>query len=676
MSTDYQTTLTQKQRELDMLLKLDGVRDTLNEDSDPQAMFDALVDFLRAWFNADGCAIVVVAETSDDVELSAASGIPEQMAHELCRVAMEQPGIQPLQHSIWQHILGVQIILGEYSMGGLVLARNTEAFTDDDQSMLTLVESQLDSAVIQARNVWKLSQHNLELQAIYDIDRLRDQASGEIEMMNSFTGVAIQYLQADLCLMLLADAETPGMIMRGIVDKYALSTEELESIREKSQLITIPQVIPTPERIQKLRLLAAPFAVAGERLGAVIIGREHPFSVSDHRLLHALMSQMDSALVFARTQSQLTQRKKELEIIYRIDRIRDREKDLDLMLQAVLTELTIAVASEMGFVTLYNSSQDEEMELRAFTVDGKQLTSPDYLTSVQGISRRALQQGSIIFSNASEDPIRSFVAIPLILNERIIGVFGVVNSTNNQGFNAEDRRMLAAITSQVDTAIFERLEQRRMRAILSRSVDPKVVEHLLQKADFHILAGERVTLTVLFADLRGSTEWAERTIPEELVATLNAFLGQMTDIILEFGGTLDKFVGDQVIGLFGTPVQMSDHAYRAAAAATRMQAVHAELQASLQAQGRELPDMGIGISSGEAIAGEFGHRIRSEFTALGRMVNLGSRLCGAAEPKQTLISESTYQMIQNLITARDLGKHSFKGISQPARIYELIAVKG
>jgi adenylate cyclase len=235
--------------------------------------------------------------------------------------------------------------------------------------------------------------------------------------------------------------------------------------------------------------------------------------------------------------------------------------------------------------------------------------------------------------------------------------------------------MLTAITSQVDTAIFERLEQRRMRAILSRSVDPKVVEHLLQKANFNILAGERVTLTVLFADLRGSTEWAERTVPEELVATLNIFLGQMTDVILEHGGTLDKFVGDQVIGLFGTPVHMDDHAYHAAAAAVKMQAVHLELQATLRQQGRELPSMGIGISSGEAIAGEIGHRIRSEFTALGRIVNLGSRLCGAADEGQTLMSEATYQMIEPLITAEDLGQQTFKGISQPCRVYELTSVK-
>jgi len=190
-----------------------------------------------------------------------------------------------------------------------------------------------------------------------------------------------------------------------------------------------------------------------------------------------------------------------------------------------------------------------------------------------------------------------------------------------------------------------------------------------------VLDGERVNLSVLFADLRGSTRWAEEVAPEEFVATLNIFLGQMTDIILEFGGTLDKFVGDEVIGLFGTPVHMDDHAYQAAGAALKMQVIHQELQAKLIEQGRRLPDMGIGISSGIAIAGEIGHRIRSEFTALGNVINFGSRLCGAAAPKQILISETTQQMIARFAHVNDLGEQTYKGILRPGTTYELISIQ-
>src|SRR5690606_36925742 len=134
--------------------------------------------------------------------------------------------------------------------------------------------------------------------------------------------------------------------------------------------------------------------------------------------------------------------------------------------------------------------------------------------------------------------------------------------------------------------VFERLERRQMRKVLSRSVDPKVLEHLLQRADDTVLAGERVVLSVLFADLRGSTEWAERTDPEELVNILNEFLSKMTDVIFKHGGTLDKFVGDEVIALFGCPVAMENHYQHAVRAALEMQAVHKKLQQQFADRGR------------------------------------------------------------------------------------------
>jgi adenylate cyclase len=106
-----------------------------------------------------------------------------------------------------------------------------------------------------------------------------------------------------------------------------------------------------------------------------------------------------------------------------------------------------------------------------------------------------------------------------------------------------------------------------------------------------------------------------------------------------------------------------------------MQVIHHQLQATLRAQGHELPAMGVGVSSGEAIAGEFGHPVRSEFTALGRIVNLGSRLCSAAQGGQVLISEATYDMIRPLATANNLGSMGLKGISQPTTVYELTHIE-
>lgn len=666
--------LQQKQRQLDLIGKLDQVRDGLSDDGDPKSMFDAFVVLLKEWFECTAAAIVLVAETSDDIELISTVGLPSPIAAELCQTILAQSENKLIANAPWANTIGIQIILDAYPLGALILARETQPFDENDMVEIELVECQLDSAVVQARMTWKLAQRNRELEAIYEIDRLRDKTANEAELMRDFTSVANSYFNADFCLILLTPGSSDNLLVYSIIDKHGLSPAALKEIQQKAETLTIPQVIATPQEAPHLTLLAAPFMVAGTRLGAVVVGRNQTFGLGDHRLLHAMMSQMDSAVVYVRVLQQLTQRKRELEIIYKIDRIRDQEKDLDTMLQSVLYELTQSISSEMGYIMLYNAGGEQELELRAVTADGK-IATVAYQESMQQISRTALNEGKMIYANPTEGEIHSYIASPLILNEKIIGVIGMVNSSKGETFTEEDRTMMHAITSQVDTAIFERLEQRRMRTILQRSVDPKVVDYLLQQADLNVLYGERVNLSVLFADLRGSTAWAERIAPEEFVSILNQFLGKMTDIILEFGGTLDKFVGDQVIGLFGTPVQMDDHAYRAASAALKMQAVHRELQTELEARGQSLPDMGIGISSGEAIAGEIGHSIRSEFTALGNIVNLGSRLCSTAEAKQILISGPTYEMVAPFAQVDFLGELSFKGIIHPCKTYAVLGIR-
>lgn len=673
MATDA---LAKKDRQLKLVLALDDARDALQDEDDPKEMFKAIVDLLKHNFEADAAAIMLVAETSDDIENLSVNGVPDDVAVELCREVMrfEKPG--PLKTSLWTHTLGQQIVLDKekYPFGAVFIARKSRPFDEDDLALFELAESQLDSAVIQARTIWKLAHRNRELEAIYQIDRLRDDTTTEADLISGFTHILIDYFKADLCMVILTHIDSGELIVRGVVDKHDLPATAMDAIRDLTSDIRIPQVVPTPPGIGGLTLLAAPFIVSGTRLGAVVLGRKSAFSIADHRLLYAMTSQMDSAVVHSRVNHQLFLRTKELETIYRIDQIRDRETELDSMLLEVLKELCKAVSSELGYLMLYEENKEEPLEIKASTV-GDLLTTSAYQQIVARYSRQALDSAHLVYSNAPEGPIRSIIAIPLILNERIIGVFGAVNSTNPRGFSSEDRRMLTAITSQVDTAIFERLERRRMRKVLSRSVDPKVLEHLLQRADDAVLTGERVVLTVLFADLRGSTEWAERTVPEELVSILNVFLGKMTDVIFKHGGTLDKFVGDEVIGLFGSPVQLPDHAERAARAALEMQEVHKQIQAEFSALGKELPPMGVGVSSGEVIAGEFGPPIRTDFTAMGRVMNLGARLCGAAKPGQVVISPATYHVLRDKVEVERGESITLKGIGQPLPLFQLLKIK-
>lgn len=673
MATD---TLLQKERQLKLVLALDKARDSDEVLDDPTSMFREIVQILRQHFEADACAVLLVDETSNEIESIVGTGVPDDMAIDLCRQAMRMETPGHIETARWSYTMGLQIALrrGEYPMGGFFLARRSTPFDEADVELLQLAESQIDSAIIQARLLWKLANRNLELEAIYQIDRMRDENADEGELTAGFTAFLAEKFKADLCMICLTHVDTGELVVRGLVDKRDLSASKLEAIIDLAKDVRMAQAIPTPPGVERMILLAAPLIVAGNRLGLIVVGRKSPFTVAENRLLFAIISQIDSAIVHSRVMQQLSQRNKELEAIYRIDQIRDSENDFDMMLQLVLAELCKAVSSEIGYLMLYKATSEEQLELKATTTTGI-ISTPAYVDMINRVSREALQTARPVYSNESDGALRSIVAVPLILNDKIIGVFGAINSKNSRGFSAEDRRMLTAITSQVDTAIFERLEKRQMRRVLSRSVDPKVLEHLLQSAHDTVLAGERVVLSVLFGDLRGSTKWAETIDPEELVNTLNIFLGSMVNVIFKHGGTLDKFVGDEVIALFGCPVYMEDHAYRAATAALEMQAVQRQIQAELRAQGRSLPPMGIGISSGEVIAGEFGPPIRTDFTAMGRVMNLGARLCSAAGPEEIYISEATFSMLEYEITAQPLDAVSLKGIGESVPVYKLLGLK-
>jgi adenylate cyclase len=670
----------QKRRQLELVLALDAARDAAEIHREPDAMFRAIVDLLKERFTADACAVMLWEEASVDdqhtmVESLVYTGMAEADANMLCKAAAQLTVPESVPSGSWAYTLALQVIQdeNEQSLGALVLARQSAPFTTADAELLEIAESQIDSAIVQARNTRQLSSRNMQLEAIYEIDRMRDLTPDENELITGFTTVLIEYFHAELCMVVLSHMDDGDMLLRGIVDKKNLPLEAIDRIRELSGEVNLPQEIATPSSISGLNLLAAPLVVSGVKLGSVVVGRKPTFTVADHRLLFAMMSQMDSAVAYSRTTQQLQQRNKELEAIYRIDQIRDSDVDFDTMMQQVLRELCSAVSSEIGYLMLYTETREERLELKATTVEGL-LTSPVYYDAIRRLSREALEKAEPVYSNQSDGAVRSIVAVPLILNERILGVFGTLNSSNPRGFSAEDRRMLTAITSQVDTAIFERLERRRMRRVLSRSVDPKVLERLLERTDDSILTGERVDLSILIADLRGSTEWAEHTDPEELVGSLNKFLARMTDVIFEYGGTLDKFVGDEIIALFGSPVVMDDHAMVAAQCALKMQSAHQELCQSLLAEGIKLPQMGLSVSSGEAIAGEFGPPIRTDFTAMGRLMNLASRLCSIAGPGQIYISKTTATRLGDRCENRPLEPTTLKGIGS-VDVFELLKIE-
>ncbi len=523
-----------------------------------------------------------------------------------------------------------------------------------------------------------------ELDIIVAIDHIRDTASEPTTMLVSIVKLLADKLQADLCLLSLRDRETGDMELKAVHDgsenlgqlgqfvtrELAERIIELDSVTiwEGQEILPAEVLVNMPANLQ---LAAVPIIMGTkERLGALLLARSQPpFGPDDIQLLKTAEDQIDSAVIQGYGYYELQQYVRELETIYHIDHIRDQNLPFDEMLSVVLQALCQVIEAKMGFAMLYDHA-GKRLEMRAATHDDLFRVSP-YYEVVGRVANESLQRAELVCHNDLGNTLRSIMCIPLILNEQIIGVLGVVNHCQPHGFGYEDRRLLSAIGSQMDTAIFESLEKRRLREVLGRSVDPRVMERLLASANVDFLKGERSVLTVLYADIRGSTWLAERTDPELLVGFINHYLGQMTEIILSHEATLDKFVGDEVIALFGAPFPQEDHALRAVRVGLAMQAAHQVVMDIWQDRGVEAAPIGVGIATGEMIVGEMGSSQRTDYTVIGRAANLGARICSVAKAGQVLISQATYDLVRDKVEATPIPGMRFKGVGGDVTVYEI-----
>lgn len=522
------------------------------------------------------------------------------------------------------------------------------------------------------------------LEVVLEIDRLRDSISDErrliAELMNRLTEAA----EAELGLLYLRDDEAltgaNELQLRHVVDRARLyspaAAAPLRALAEHAATLTTAEPLASDVRLHADRAtygLATSLHVDGRSLGALLLINEgRPFNGGETELINAAISQVDSALHTARLLRDLARKKRELETIYRIDLVRDRYQDMDSLLNAALPEICAAVEAETGFVLLYDHD-GTQLEMRAATDhDLHHLNDP--ASPIHAATQAAIAQAGTVHRTWANGPWRALVCQPLILHGRMIGVLGMANRKGRADFTRHDLNLLNAIVSQVDTAIFEGLQTQRLRNAFGQCVGPQVMDRLLRTGADEVLTGDRVPLTTLFSDIRGFTDMSERLDPDDLQAVLNDHLSAMTNLVLAYEGTLDKYIGDCVMCFFNAPERQPDHALRAVRLALEMQAAHHQVMARWH--GRvPLPPIGIGVSTGETMVGNFGSVKRLEYTAIGHDVNLAARLCGVAEADEVLISHSTYELVQDYIEVEAKPVMQLKGIHGEVASYRVVGLK-
>jgi adenylate cyclase len=308
----------------------------------------------------------------------------------------------------------------------------------------------------------------------------------------------------------------------------------------------------------------------------------------------------------------------------------------------------------------------------------------------QSIARRAVDERlAILTDNAAADDrfkgksivmqsVRSAMCTPLMGSEgRVLGIIYVDNMTATNSFGDEDLEFLIAFSGIAAVAIensqlIERIQ--REAVVLSnfqRYFAPDLAEQIAGELEQVQLGGTKRPVVVFFSDIRGFTSMSENMTPDEIATLLTEYFTEMVEIVFENGGTLDKFMGDAIMALWGAPISHDDDADRAMRAALRQQETLKELNEKWAKDGRTQVEIGIGINFGEVFAGNIGSDRRLEYTVIGDAVNTASRLCDKASAGEILLSQPFYDVLKNPPEVEPLEPLDLKGKAQAVPVYRV-----
>ncbi|MGH7596488.1 MAG: CHASE2 domain-containing protein [bacterium] len=237
---------------------------------------------------------------------------------------------------------------------------------------------------------------------------------------------------------------------------------------------------------------------------------------------------------------------------------------------------------------------------------------------------------------------------------------------------------VAFISVMVYRFLSEERQKQLIKGMFVHYASELIVNELIRDPSKLKLGGDKKIATAFFSDIKDFTTYSEKLSPQALITQLNEYLSAMTDIVLEYGGYLDKYEGDAVVAVFGVPVDQTDHAERACMTALDMQKVLVDLRKKWSAEKRPEFEARIGLNTGEMIAGNIGGKNRFDYTVIGDPVNLASRLEGANKMYGTkiMIGEETYGQAKDKIMARELDFIRVQGKLRPVRAFELVGRRG
>jgi adenylate cyclase len=369
-------------------------------------------------------------------------------------------------------------------------------------------------------------------------------------------------------------------------------------------------------------------------------------------------------------------------------------RPVEEVLQQVMDIVFDHVPADRGFLMLHEEGSDKLVPMVVKHRNAPSSGDQARISISKTIADRVIKDRvSILTSDALVDPrfgagdsirfhgIRSAMCAPLWNKEQVIGIVHVDSPMLTNCFNLNDLDLLTALANYAAVAV-ERarlnakiVAEERKRERLGRFLSPQVTARIIATSDSQsatLGVPEEREVTVLFADIVGFTRMSESMSPAAVALILNDYLSRMTDVIFKYEGTLDKYIGDAIMAVFGAPLDMPDHASRAIKTALEMRERLEEFNAERKEGGPHLR-IRIGINSGRAVAGEIGSINKKEYTVLGDTVNTASRLeSSVATPMTIVIGENTQEMVKNEFECRSLGAKELKGKEKVVKAFEVM----
>jgi adenylate cyclase len=372
---------------------------------------------------------------------------------------------------------------------------------------------------------------------------------------------------------------------------------------------------------------------------------------------------------------------REINLLYTIASKMSQCLDVEEIGELVIEEASRLIRGTSASVMLYNPKNNclEVVSRRGTAKNLKRLQ----INVDEGIAGYVFSSGRPEIVNdviqdsryvANENECYAIICAPILTKSRTIGVVNISNS-DLVSYTSQDLKLFTAIVTQASGAIENallhqsRLQQQRIKNNLERYLSPQVAEAVINEKEEISLTTSKRTIAMLFSDIRNFTTKCEELEPEQLVSYLNEYFTQMVDVIFSHQGTVNKFVGDMIVAMFGAPSAIADREYWAIAAAINMQQRIKNLPIEWI---RDNFVTGIGISSGDVIVGNIGSPQHMDYTAIGDEMNIASRLQGLAQGGQILVTRSVYDATKDAFEFKEFGTITVKGKKNLVEVFEVI----